>query len=381
MFIFSAKSMEFHKNKLIKKANMSTIENSKFVEVQLETIKECPICGSTRHRKWCDGYDRLHRISSQCFIYHRCDSCSLVFLSLRPKEEDIFKFYPEEYQPHQTGCNSDFIQNRPLKIQDVKQEKIVKAADFHNKLGARVIHLINGRLDFINARLNYLFPYNVPTKIEEFYKPSSPGLTLLDFGCGSAFFLNKAQQNGWRTLGVDFSPVAVESALSAGHKAFVVDSKEYQSMSESSIDFIRMNHVFEHLYSPIKVLKDLHFKLKKGGSIHIAVPNPFGFSSSVFRSRWHGLDCPRHVMLYSPLLLKKILSDCGFGDFQILQEAITKDFLRSYGYLLHDKGKIDHEGVEAMMHRSDLASLMYVPMRLSAAFGRGDRYHLFAKKL
>jgi 2-polyprenyl-3-methyl-5-hydroxy-6-metoxy-1,4-benzoquinol methylase len=352
---------------------MTTIESSKFVEIELETIRDCPVCGSTRHHKWCDGYDRLHRLSSQCFIYHRCDSCGLVFLALRPKEEDIFKFYPEEYQPYQIGCNSNSLQNRPLERQNVKQEKIVKAANFYNKLGARIKPLINGRLD--------LFPYDVPTKIQEFYKPSSPGLTLLDFGCGSASFLDQARQNGWRTLGADFSPVAVESSLSAGHEAFLVDSKEYQSMSENSIDFIRMNHVFEHLYSPIKVLKELHFKLKKGGLIHIAVPNPSGFSATIFRSRWRGLDCPRHVMLYSPLLLKKILSDLEFGDFQILHEEITKDCLGSYGYLLNDQGKIDHEEAKAMIYRSDLTTLMHIPMKLAAAFGRADTYHVFARKL
>lgn len=350
---------------------MTTIESSKFIEIQLETIKECPICGSKRHHKWCDGYDRLHRISSQCFIYHRCDSCGLVFLAVRPKEEDIFKFYPEEYQPYQTSLNSNSLQNGSPEKQGVGQRKIVKAA---NKLGGKIINLINGKFE-------YLFPYKVPSIIQKFYKPPSPGLKLLDFGCGSSSFLNKARDNGWQTLGADFSPGVVDRVITDGHEAFLVNSQNWQSIKTQSIDFVRMSHVLEHLYSPIEILQDLDSKLKKGGLLHIVVPNPVGLSSLIFRSYWRGLDCPRHVMLYSPLLLKKILSDLKFGDFQILHEKITKDFLGSYGYLLCDRGKIDYAEAKEMIRRSDLASLINLPVKLAAALGKADTYHIFARKL
>jgi hypothetical protein len=211
---------------------MTILKKHQLCEITTESIEKCPICESVKHRNWCDGYDRLHRLSSQYFIYHRCDSCGLVFLSLRPKEEDIFKFYPEEYKPYQMGCNPNSFQNRPLEGQEAGQKRIVKSVSFYSKLGARLIHLINRKVD-------YWFPYKTPAIVQNFYKPPSPGLTLLDFGCGSSSFLNQARKNGWQTLGADFSPGVVDKVITDGHEAFLVNSQDWKSVKTQSIVYHR----------------------------------------------------------------------------------------------------------------------------------------------
>jgi hypothetical protein len=37
------------------------------------------------------------------------------------------------------------------------------------------------------------------------------------------------------------------------------------------------------------------------------------------------LECPRHVILYSPNMLRKLLSDMAFSVFTVLHETVTMD--------------------------------------------------------
>jgi SAM-dependent methyltransferase len=326
----------------------------------VETLEQCPLCGSKNNRKWCDGYDRLHKISNESFIYSHCKNCDLVFLSKRPSKEDIYKFYPDDYAPHQ----GYILTNSQSSIHNLQLNKFIKKGIY-----------------YVNRIFNKFFPDEAfNSQIQSFYNPLSTNSKLLDFGCGSEKFLDFAKEKGWKTLGMDFSPRVIDQVISYGHEALIVSDESWKKIEDNSIDFVRMNHVLEHLYNPRETLENIRAKLKNNGLLHIAVPNPSGLSPLVFRSRWHGLDCPRHIMLYPPSVLHKMLSDLGFAEFTLIHEVITKDFLRSWGYLLYDQGKITHKEVEEMMFKQDLSDLLQIPVKISSLLGRSDRYHVFAKK-
>lgn len=318
-----------------------------------DTLGACPNCGSTRTRHWCRARDRLHEISDQEFAYSRCLDCDAIFESVRPAERGIGAFYPSDYAPY--------------------SGRTAGAATGGATLGARVARRVA-------REVRRVAPDPCPATLDGFYRPPSPGARLLDFGCGSAAFLDRARDLGWRTTGVDISEATVDLVRRAGHEGLLLDDATWDAIEDSSLDLVRMNHVLEHLYDPRRTLGLLHRKLRPGGRLHVAVPNPRSVTARVFRSRWFSLDCPRHVVLYPPETLRSLLASCGFPGAKICHETLTRDVARSIGYLLHDRGRIRHEQVEEMALRPVLNDALYAPARAAAAFGVSDRYHALALK-
>jgi 2-polyprenyl-3-methyl-5-hydroxy-6-metoxy-1,4-benzoquinol methylase len=316
------------------------------VTVTTEILKACPLCESTNIKKWCKGYDRLHLISLQEFTYSKCNSCDLVFLSVRPLESEIHKFYPTDYGPYH-GVN--YIE---------KGEKVHFQPKRYFSTFVKKILLAISKL--FNPVIKKIFPERFSIKFSSYYTPPKANLKLLDYGCGSDSFLNQAKALGWETLGMDFTMQPIEKVRQSGHKAILYTSLEsWKEIEDESLDFVRMNHVLEHLYNPKEVISMLKQKMKKGAILHIAIPNPGGVSAMIFKNKWRGLECPRHIMLY---------------------EIITKDFARSYGFYKHGKKLISHYEIEKQADNQEYAKILYIFARLASALSMSDRFHTFAVK-
>lgn len=333
-------------------------------DVKTEELNACPHCGGRRLKDWRTGRDRLYGLSRQEFRYSKCEDCALVFLSLRPVAEEAHKFYPEHYGPYQA----------------TSQTASPSSTNGHGGLGRRASRTLARVLGAVNHRAGGLLPDEVGAKTEKYYRPPSAGAKLLDFGCGSDVFLNWARERGWETTGLDFSESVIRRVAASGHRALLMGPRVWDEIEDESLDFVRLSHVLEHLYEPLEVLRRLRGKMKTGAVIHISVPNPACLTSRIFGARWFSLDCPRHVILYSPDVLRKMLAGLGFADADFAHDVITKDFARSLGYLMHERGWIAREGVEGMMHRPALAGALQLPAKVAAALGLSDRYHVFARK-
>ncbi len=337
-------------------------------DLPTEKLNRCPECQSKNTIFWCQGIDRLHELNHQEYIYSRCQDCNLIFQSLRPLEADIWKFYPENYQPYQNKENSQNI--------NLSEDKISHEEPFFTILQKIITK------NWISLRAELTNPSNddLNKQLQKFYQPSKAGLTLLDFGCGSEVFLNQVRERGWNTIGIDFSPQSVEQVSAHGHQAFLMSPQVWDEIEDESLDCVRINHVLEHLYHPQENLQAIYAKMKPGGMLHIGTPNPYSITSQIFRSRWFSLDCPRHIILYSPALLKKVLTATGFSEVRILHETITKDFLRSCGYFLYDLGLINHDELAKIGKRRYLRASLYPFAKLVSALGAADRFHVFCIK-
>ena len=338
-----------------------------------EELNCCPNCQSKDNLFWCHGRDRLNELSQQEFIYSRCQNCNLIFLALRPLETEIHNFYPENYQPYQSKK-----EHKNSSKTNLSRDKLGKEEQFSQKIPQKIL---TKSKELTKTALDKLFPETYKHQLQEFYQPSEAGATLLDFGCGSELFLNNAREQGWNTIGIDFSPQSVEQVRAHGHQALLMSSQVWDEIEDESLDCVRMNHVLEHLYHPQKNLQAIYAKMKPGGTLHIGVPNPYSITSRIFRSKWWGLECPRHIMLYSPALLKRILTSMGFSEIKLLQPTITKDFLRSCGYVLYDLGLISRDEIATMVQRRYLPTLVYPLARLAATFGVSDRHDVICTKL
>lgn len=337
--------------------------------VKTEELRACTSCGGRRLRPWRTSRDRLYNLSAQEFKYSKCEDCALVFLSLRPTAEEAHKFYPEHYIPYQK-----------LDGAADPREAGANGSPAGARLGSLARRSVGRVLGAVNGGAERLLPDAVGGLVESRYRPPFEGAALLDFGCGSDLFLNWAAGRGWKTTGIDFTQSVVERVAASGHRGLLMGPGVWDEMEDESFDFVRLSHVLEHLYEPEDVLRRLCAKMKPGATLHVSVPNPMCLTSRVFGARWYSLDCPRHVHLYTPSVLGRVLERAGFEGAEFAHDFITKDFARSLGFLLHERGWLARDEIEGMMYRPALAGALHLPAKIAAALGVADRYHAFARK-
>jgi SAM-dependent methyltransferase len=321
--------------------------------IALERTSCCPACNGSESEFWAFARDRLHQTTTQEFEYRKCHACGSLFQSLRPAQADVWQCYPAEYGPHGKQ-NSDKTWSRLPKLLNSLlnrlAEYIVGAHTFRRRLAELETHLSHAQV-------------------------------MLDFGCGSGKYLDRAKKFGCKGIGMDFSPQAIEQVRARGHTALMVDDESWSSIKDGSIGFVRMNHVIEHLYQPSKVLGKIHTVMSNGAILHVSTPNPAGHSATKYRSAWFGLDCPRHIVLIPPERMLTILHDIGFDQIEIIQDPHPKDLARSWAYSRMDIGRMKGQCVSSLAN-DGLLNLMF-SWRIMLAMKQKkmvDRYHIIARK-
>lgn len=241
----------------------------------------CNLCGSVKRK--------LIRIENSLPI-SKCLDCSLVYVSAYPKREageDV----------------KDFTDNSQIDWNKNKYENVIEK-----------------NLDYLN-RL-------VPAKGK-----------MLDVGCGFGFFINRAQQSGWDTFGLDVS----DFALNYAEKELKLPNLKKGELNQAGYEknffnAVTMWNVLEHVPNPSEVLKDIYQILIPGGLVAIRVPNVAFHkmvlkSQSVFRRmkiKIYDYDLsyiaappPHHLFGYSPATLKKFLINNGFKVHKIAPAYIS----------------------------------------------------------
>lgn len=318
--------------------------------VAVEALMRCPICASARFEFWLHGRDRLHNVTLQAFDYSRCQDCDVVFQSLRPVEAEIGRFYADDYAPHGD--------------RRINRGRLARAG---NRVALKVIDMMIGRGRFVR-------------ELNTFYAQLSTRPRVLDYGCGAGSFLDRAKRHGCDTIGVDFSPAVLERVAQRGHRALSPRDKDWALIEDGSIGFVRLNHVIEHLYQPHDMLNRLYAKMAPGAHLHVATPNPDGWSAKLFGDCWWGLECPRHIILFPPKNLTSIIESAGFVDIRVIQEPLTKDIARSFAYRAIEKGTMPPQNVGALEDDAWLNMRFVQSARCALRQGRGDRIHLLARR-
>lgn len=141
---------------------------------------------------------------------------------------------------------------------------------------------------------------------------SLPAGKLLDVGCGGGRFMNRMRRRGWEVEGIDFDEKATGKIVRRyGMKTYTGDLITC-ALPESSYDAITMSHTIEHLFDPIKTLKECLRILKPGGKLVITTPNIEGAAADLFGAHWRGWEPPRHLHLFSVASLESLLRGAGF---------------------------------------------------------------------
>ncbi|MDA8153959.1 MAG: class I SAM-dependent methyltransferase [Acidithiobacillus sp.] len=134
---------------------------------------------------------------------------------------------------------------------------------------------------------------------------------IADIGCGNGQFLQTAIQLGLEAYGLDFDPLAVETATKTGANVSL-GGLPNTGWPSSKFDMVTLSHVIEHVYDPMLALREVRRILKPGGLVWIATPNMDSFGHNRYRRYWRGIESPRHLVLFNRTNIKMLLEACGF---------------------------------------------------------------------
>lgn len=212
-------------------------------------ITQCPLCNGTTFIPYLQTTD--YSVSHETFSLVQCTSCKFVITS--PVPEDLGKYYASDvYISHANKTNS---------LTDI----LYKIA----------------RKSTVQWKVNLI----------EYYR-NSEGKSLLDYGCGTGYFLREAQQRGWKISGVEPADQPRESAQQRTRTSIV---KNLEQLPDTTFDVITLWHVLEHIPDLHIVLTKLLARLSSKGTLLIAVPNHASADAKHYGKFWAAYDTPRHL--------------------------------------------------------------------------------------
>jgi SAM-dependent methyltransferase len=136
---------------------------------------------------------------------------------------------------------------------------------------------------------------------------------LLEIGCATGAFLNgMKKQEGWEVAGVEISDQAAAIARQWYHLDVWTGALEQIDFPENSFDVVTLWDVLEHLPDPIGQLHRVKHLLKSGGYLIVRVPNSASLTAKIFGKYWAGWDAPRHLFVFTPDTLRKMLHSAGY---------------------------------------------------------------------
>ncbi|GAA4967715.1 class I SAM-dependent methyltransferase [Algibacter aquimarinus] len=165
---------------------------------------------------------------------------------------------------------------------------------------------------------------------------SSKDKKLLDVGCGTGDFLQKAFQNNWNISGIEPNEQARDIA-NKKTKNSVFEIEQLLKFDAQIFDVITLWHVLEHLPNledHIAIFKKL---LKPSGTLIIAVPNYKSYDAQYYKQFWAAYDVPRHLWHFNQTSISKLVSKHSFK----VEKVKPMWFDSFYVSMLSEKYKTD----------------------------------------
>ncbi len=237
-------------------------------DFEMEVV-DCLLCGSPDRRVFMHGRDLMCGVPGE-FTLVECARCGFLYLSPRPDEAEIVRYYPDSYAFYSTP--------------DVNQTSTWRKRTVRDDL--------ERRCRAVNER--------VPTG------------DLLDIGAASGQFIFAMREHGWNVRGLEPSETGVERARAAFGVTMDQGTLETVDYPAESFDAVTMWEVLEHVRRPKETLEQIGHILRPGGFLIMSMPNRDALDAKIFRRGWIGYDVPRHFSVFSRSQIVQAVVDTGF---------------------------------------------------------------------
>lgn len=234
----------------------------------------CIVCGNKENIVFLKCTDFF--ISKENFTIKSCKSCGFRFTADAPAQENIGKYY--------------------------KSEEYISHSNTQKGMINKLYHIVR---NIMLARKWKLV------------KSHTPGMEILDIGCGTGYFLNFMKQKGYASTGIEVDDAARNFATQ--NFGLTVFSPEIISKEApiQKYDIITLWHVLEHLHDAGKYLNWIFNSLKPDGKLIIAIPNCTSPDAAYYKQFWAAYDVPRHLWHFSPSSFEKYLNKFDFSLMKI----------------------------------------------------------------
>lgn len=154
----------------------------------------------------------------------------------------------------------------------------------------------------------------------------TPGMRILDLGCGNGSFAARLCAAGATVVGIDASPNGIDRARErnlrgARFERLLIDEGTLDHLREEPFDLVVSSEVVEHLYAPREWAAVCHGALRPGGRVVASTPY-HGFLKNmliVLTNKWPTHFNPLwdggHVKFWTPTSLRILLEEIGFHQF------------------------------------------------------------------
>jgi len=310
----------------------------------------CDYCGSEERETLLSGPDRLHHLPGR-FTVVRCRSCGLIYTSPRPRAEDMGRYYPVDYSPHQKKMKRKESRWRRTKKALVR---LILINFYGYPLGRRLAQPLRGAL----LPLAWIFRHR---RRSWHFIPWTGQGRLLDFGCGAGGYIRQMAALGWKVEGLDLNSSAVEAARAAGlnvREGTLPGVKLVRDPSgePASFDAVTMWQAIEHIPSPKQTLPEVYRLLAPGGVLAISLPIYDSLPARRFGADWFSLDLPRHLTHFTRDTLIWYVKDAGFEIVLVKSYRRPSCWRKSYGYLAQHTGRWRHRALSRSRIVSGLMS-------------------------
>jgi SAM-dependent methyltransferase len=217
------------------------------------------------------------------FTHDRCEACGTIFANPRPDKPSLAHFYS------QIGARDDArLAAAGLRYYQDPERRKSRTADY---LAPLLKHRTAGR--------------------------------LLDFGCGSGWFVAMARDAGFDAHGIELIPDNVAAARDVLKLDTVIEGDETALPLEPAFDIIVCNNLIEHLSDPFAFAGQVRRALRPGGLWMLNFPSVDGAMFRAFREHSYYFMTPYHLTHFTRAGISALLQRAGFGalSFDIQREA------------------------------------------------------------
>lgn len=258
----------------------------------------CPICKNS-------NIENNFLIINKNYRLQKCSNCNLVF-------------------PNTTfASDRDYVKKVYTHYSEQNHRKILYGTQKYRKS------------TFIEQRYNYC--------IKRIFKNKK--INVLEYGCGNGLFLSYLKKKKIKYKGLEVDPYQIQIAKKNGLN---VTNESLKDEKNNEYNLCVMFDVLEHLIDPIKQLKIINKKIKKGGYVICYSPNIYSIAFELMGKNQNQVYPFEHLFFFAKKSLEilakktnfKILNYETFG-LDLVDYFLYKEFVDKKKYILKFKDFIN----------------------------------------